>query len=355
MPRPRNSGSIYERFERHANRTFAEAATRYLSEFQGRDKRRVATCIEAVAPYIGHLRLIDVDDEAMAQYKEDRRLGRPPFAFEDGRPRPAMVGTINKELTQVVTILNKACRVWRWLPSAPKLEHVKGPHKQAYPFTWEEQDDLFTCLPTGWAVGAALFAINTGCRKEEIFGLKWSDRRWVPELDIKDAEGNVKERMYVFVLSETKNNHQRAVVCNAIARRAVAHEAKRQFKDQMKTEYVFPSRQVQNYGGRITGMSAIWERAWEKSGLPKGKLIKRGIHSCRHTFAHRLRAAGVPEEDRNALLGHANTNLAQHYATPDLERLLSYAERVTVRKETTVLRAVSSAPTHGEEPNGGAA
>jgi integrase len=295
------------------------------------------------------MRLIDVDDEAMAQFKDDRRSGRAPF------DKPAMVGTINKELTQVVTILNKACRVWRWLPSAPKLEHVKGARKQAYPFTWEEQDNLFRCLPTGWAVGAALFAINTGVRKEELFGLKWSDRRWVPELDIKDAEGNVKERLYVFVLEETKNGHQRAVICNSVARRAVEHEAKRQFKDQMKTEYVFPSRQVQNYGGRITGMSAVWDRAWEKSDLPSGKLVKRGIHNCRHTFAHRLRAAGVPEEDRNALLGHANTNLAQHYATPDLERLLAYAERTTARRETTVLRSVSAAPTPREETNGGAA
>jgi integrase len=177
----------------------------------------------------------------------------------------------------------------------------------------------------------------------------------VPELDIKDAEGNVKERLYVFVLEETKNGHQRAVICNSVARRAVEHEAKRQFKDQMKTEYVFPSRQVQNYGGRITGMSAVWDRAWEKSDLPSGKLVKRGIHNCRHTFAHRLRAAGVPEEDRNALLGHANTNLAQHYATPDLERLLAYAERTTARRETTVLRSVSAAPTPREETNGGAA
>jgi hypothetical protein len=48
----------------------------------------------------------------------------------------------------------------------------------------------------------------------------------------------------------------------------------------------------------------------------------------------------VPQEDRNALLGHANKNLAEHYSRPDVERLLAHAEKITQRKETTILRAV---------------
>src|SRR6185369_12373842 len=107
MSRTRNR-SIHDRFDRHANRTFGEAAVRYLAEYDGKDKRRAAICLEAVAPYLSHLALIDVDDEALAQFKEDRRLGRPPFK------KPAMAGTINKELTQVSTVLNRACRLWRW-------------------------------------------------------------------------------------------------------------------------------------------------------------------------------------------------------------------------------------------------
>lgn len=342
MPRAK-SGSIYERFERHAGRTFGEAAARYLAEFQGKDKRRTAAAIEAVIPYIGSLRLIDVDDEAMATFKEDRRLGRLHFVDEDtGKPRPAMVGTINKELTQVVTILNKAARVWRWLPSAPKIEHLQGAVKKAYPFTWEEQARLFGQLPTGWDVGSAAFAVNTGVRREELFGLRWVDQVFVPELDIKNEDGTVKERMFVFVLAETKNGHQRAVICNSIARRAVEHQRKWQFKKQVQSEFVFPSRQKGYMGSRCVGSAKVWADAWKRAGLPSGPLVKRGIHNCRHTFAHRLRAAGVPEEDRNALLGHANTNLAQHYAVPDLERLLAHAEKIVERKETTVLRVVSS-------------
>src|SRR3990167_253927 len=215
MPRPRDSGDFYSRFRQHAQRTFGEAAAKYLAGFQGKVKSRAAQSIDAVAPYIAHLRLIDVDDEALQQFKEDRLAGRGAFS------KPAMVGTINKDLTQVVTILNKAAKVFRWIPIVPTIEHVKGPRKRAYPFTWEEQDRLFAALPTGWDCGAAIFAVNTGVRKEELFGLKWSDRRWLPELDIKNADGSIKERMYVFVLAITKNGMERAVICNSIARRAV--------------------------------------------------------------------------------------------------------------------------------------
>jgi integrase len=334
MGRSRSS-SIYDRFERHAERTFAEAATRYLIEFRGKDssKSRSAASIEAVLPYIGKLRLIDVDDEVMQAFKEDRRLGRPPFK------KPAMVNTVNKDCTQVVTILRKAAAVWRWIPSAPRIEHLKGAERRAYTLTYEEQDRLFRCLPTGWDVGVGAFAMNTGCRKEEIFGLKWTDRRWVPELDIKGPDGTVLERMYVFVLSDTKNSEQRAVILNSIARKAVSIQRKWQDKYQ-QSEYVFPSRHKGYIGNRCRGAGKIWADAWRKAGLPSGPLVKRGIHSARHTFAHRLRSVGTPQEDRNALLGHARTNLAEHYATPDIERLLAWAERIVERKETTVLRVV---------------
>ena len=324
--RTRKSNSTSDRFERHADKTFGEAAARYLAEFDGKpgSKTRAAHALYSVAGYIGHLALIDVDDEVMGPFKEDRRLGRPPFK------KPAMVGTINKELTQVVTVLSKACRVWRWLPSVPLLQHVKGAVRQAYPFTWEEQDRLFRALPGGWDVGAASFAVNTGVRKEELFGLRWKDMVRIPELG---------PDVFVFILSETKNGEQRAVICNSIARRAVEYQRKYQAKHG-QSDYVFPSHWGGNMNGKVRASGRIWADAWKRAGLPTGPLVKKGIHNCRHTFAHRLRSAGVPQEDRNALLGHANTNLAEHYATPDIERLLAHAEKIVERKETIVLRAV---------------
>lgn len=310
--------SIYEKCEKHAHRTFAEAARKYLAEFKGKAKERAEQSLRSVLPYIGELRCIDVDDEALAEFKHDRTNGVGHFT------RPAMAGTVCKDLTQVVTTLNKAARVWRWIPSAPKIEHVEGDTRKAYPLTWDEQSRLFCQLPTGWDVGFGVFAINTGCRKEEILGLKWTDLVPIPELG---------PEVFVFILRDTKNSHQRAVICNSIARRCV--EVQRQWQSENQAnDYVFP----QTGGSKVRGAGKVWQQAWARAGLPTGRLVKRGVHNCRHSFGHRLRAAGVPQEDRNALLGHANTNLAEHYATPDIERLLAHAEKVTIRRETTVLR-----------------
>jgi integrase len=66
------------------------------------------------------------------------------------------------------------------------------------------------------------------------------------------------------------------------------------------------------------------------------------VHDLRHTFGQRLRHAGVPEEDRSLLLGHAVEGMAQHYATATLERLLQAANSVsTTRDRTMVLRVVN--------------
>ena len=331
----RNSGGIWERFEKYAGKTFEEAASRYLKEFDGKDKRGPALSLESTLPYIGRLKLIDVDDEALQPFKEDRLLGRGPFAKTDKNGNvklaPAMAGTVNKELTQVSTVLHKAARVWRWLPMAPLIQHVTGATRMAYPLTWEEQDKLFRKLPSGWAMGAALFAVNTGVRRAELFGLKWTDLVPIPHLDT-----------FVFVLhgDNTKNGKSRAVICNSLAMKAVDHERGN------GSPFVFPSKAPGTAGQKISQESSVWLRAWAAAKLPGDKLIRKGIHNLRHTFAHRLRAAGVPEEDRNALLGHANVNLAQHYAMPDIERLLVHAEKITERRETVVLRAIKSSLGH---------
>ena len=52
------------------------------------------------------------------------------------------------------------------------------------------------------------------------------------------------------------------------------------------------------------------------------------MRNYRHTYATRLRAAGVPAEDREVLLGHANHSMAGHYASADIGRLIKQANLV---------------------------
>ncbi len=55
-----------------------------------------------------------------------------------------------------------------------------------------------------------------------------------------------------------------------------------------------------------------------------------------------LAGCGVSDEDRRVLLGHSNASLSQHYALPDIGRLQEMSERVTIRRETVILRTSSA-------------
>ena len=72
------------------------------------------------------------------------------------------------------------------------------------------------------------------------------------------------------------------------------------------------------------------------------KLERARVHDLRHTFGQRLREAGVSEEDRALLLGHAIAGMAQHYATATIVRLVTEANKVQgTLDRTTLLRVVN--------------
>jgi integrase len=82
--------------------------------------------------------------------------------------------------------------------------------------------------------------------------------------------------------------------------------------------------------------NTAWQRARREIDLPRVR-----IHDLRHTYACRLRAAGVSQEDREVLLGHANHSIAGHYASADVGRLLKQANLVLQREETRTLLRVA--------------
>jgi len=306
--------SWIQRFERHARRTFAEASNKYLQGYAGKDKRRVAYAVRALTPYIGHVVLMDVNDDALSGFKHDRANGLGAFS------KKASSGTTNFEITLANTIMNAACREWEWIPRTLKLKRVKGPRRQPYPLTWDQQDALFAKLPEHWAKGVALFGFNTGAREQEIVGLRWDQEVQIPDLETS-----------VFVLSETKNGEGRALILNSLARLAVSRQ-----RDN-GSEYVFPSRSNRSKGERMRDLWDIWDKAWRGAGLPTDYWTRRGPHNMRHTFLHRLRVAGVSEEDRGALAGHGTT-LEQDYAMPELEKLTKLSELAAQRTGGVILR-----------------
>jgi len=145
--------------------------------------------------------------------------------------------------------------------------------------------------------------------QEELFAvvaLQWKDLQEIEFL-----------KTYIFVLKaeDTKNNKDRAIICNSIARTQIDEQ-----RDN-GSKYIWPEKKV--------GLeNRIWNYCWKKTGWTSDPLISKGAHNCRHTFAYRLRALGVWQEDRDELMGHHNANITQHYAQPALPRLVDASETV---------------------------
>ena len=113
------------------------------------------------------------------------------------------------------------------------------------------------------------------------------------------------------------------LVLNRIARRVVEREQGKHRR------VVFTYR-----GERMSRVrNHAWKRARDRADLPEVR-----VHDLRHTFGHRLRAAGVSLEDRQDLLGHKSARITTHYLAPDLIRLLDAVNMLCEKRPATVFR-----------------
>lgn len=294
-----------------------EAATKYLTEETKASLRRDAESLALLDAWIGDCRLTQVHQTTLQPFIDARRAAG------------IRSGTVGRDLAVVRRVLELAARVWRraddrpWLPTAPPLIRLPDWNDQAkpYPLTWDEQRRLFQELPAHLA-SMALFAVNTGCRDAVVCGLRWEWETRAPELG---------DGVSVFVVPgrETKNGTDQVIVLNRAARSVI--EAQRGHHPQ----WVF------TYQGRRIGrmLNTAWKSAWTRAGLPAGAGILGGPHNLRHTFARRLRLAGIPNETRKVLMHHTNGDITVHYSPAELRELLEAVEKITQTERGTMLRA----------------
>jgi integrase len=298
----------------HARPTFTDCAARYVA--QSRGKRSIDVIkwhVTLLQSYVGDLEPRQVHDQTLEPFVKVR--------LADG----ASATTINRSLEVVRTILNRAARSYRdadgrpWLEAMPPLiTMLPESPRSPYPITWKEQDTLFRKLSARLG-RMALFAVNTGLRDSNVCGLQWMWEVAVPELG---------RSVFVIPQEAFKSRRPHVVVLNDVAWSIV--EAQR----SLHPIWVFPF-----HGRRINTMNnSGWQRARREAKLP---LVR--VHDLRHSFACRLRAAGVSAEDREALLGHANHSMAGHYASADVGRLLKQANLLLDRSGTRTVLRVGSA------------
>ena len=314
-------------------RTWEEAATRFLIESKDQPSIHLtALCMKQLHPFLGHLPLTHIDDQALEPFIKDRQTTK---VLACGRVEKAVTNrTINIAIERAVRVLTLCARKWRdddrrpWLDSVPmlkKLEEKKSSRKP-YPMSWEEQSILFGELP-GHLQTMALFKVNTGCREQEVCKLRWDWEIAVPELGtsvflIPADFGGRHAR------SGVKNGDERLVVLNSVAKSIIEKQR------GINRDWVFP------YNG--TAMHRMNDSAWKKARVRAAKLWQEEnlrpahpgyasirIHDLKHSFGRRLRAAGVTEEDRKSLLGHKNGSITSHYSGAELGKLIEAANMVS--------------------------
>ncbi len=224
-------------------RTFRQAATKYLLEKQDKASiQRDAHMLELLDQYIGHLHLDAVHMGTLQPFIHARQ--------QSG----VKARTINYALQVVRHLLNLAVGEWldehglTWLSHAPKIKLLpERDRRKPYPLSFAEQKVFFQALPTHLK-NVALFAVNTGCRDQEICRLRWE---W---------ETRLNEHTSVFVIpgALVKNRDDRLVVLNRVAQSLI--ESLR----GQHAEYMFSYR-----GKPISRMStSAWSRARERTGIP---------------------------------------------------------------------------------------
>lgn len=290
-------------------RSFMEAATKFLNENQHKKSLRSdAGRLRELVKYIGNLPIDAIHAGTLQPFIDGRR--------KDG----VKTRTINHGLKVVRRILNLASTEWiddfglSWLASAPKIKLLpEHDLRKPYPLSWDEQERLFQELPSHLE-RMALFAVNSGCREQEICQLCWDWEVKIPSLP----------HLLVFIVPSelVKNGEERLIVCNDAARTVV--ESQR----NVHSRYVF------TYQGKpVSRMNATaWRKARERAHL---ELVR--VHDLKHTFGRRLRAEGVSFEDRQDLLGHRSGRITTHYSSAELQNLYEAANSVCSKKQSGVV------------------
>ncbi|MFM2322963.1 MAG: hypothetical protein RLZZ225_1116 [Pseudomonadota bacterium] len=288
------------------NRCFREAASKFLNENQHKRSLRIdARLLKQLDPFIGHLALKDVHYANLQAYIHSRKI-----AGVKNR-------TINYGLQVVRRILNLAAQEWQdeyglsWLLNAPKIRLLPDHAKRlAYPLDREEEKRLFNELPIHLKQ-MALFAVNSGCRDQEVCRLQWSWEVAIPSLNT---------HVFIIPAAYVKNCQDRLVILNQLASAVI--EAQR----GLHPRFVFTYRNKP--------LTRMLNSAWCRARL-KAKLPQIRVHDLKHTFGRRLRAANVSFEDRQDLLGHKSQRVTTHYSSAEIGNLILAANAICQPKNNT--------------------
>lgn len=291
---------------------FSELADIYESHAKEKKGWRTEKYFVAVlrdhfgARLISTITRLDVEQFKMAR-KDTPRKGKV------AKPRTGTA--VNHELRTLRAMLNKAVH-WELLEKSPAARVTLFPEPSGRNFflSVEEAGRLLAACHSHLRP-VVLCALETGMRKTEILGLKWSD---------------IRNGMIYLPGDRTKNGKPREIPVS----KRLAEELKRLRRRQSESVVVVASdvvfrahhgrpspdgtRKLMEMATGITSLEGAWRAAKERAGIAPGF----HFHDLRHTFASHQKMAGVDDFTLMELLGHSDFTMMKRYAhlTPEHKR-----------------------------------
>lgn len=221
------------------------------------------------------------------------------------RRRQVGVASVNRDFSELRTILNRAASDWAMLESAPRVPMYRLDKVEP---RWEPREKIHALLGElpEHSRDMALLSCMTGMRKSEVTKLKRA------HVDLKRATAFVPA-------SNAKANNSRVVPLNADAIGVLAKwiEGERQHPD-----YVFSYRKKAPI---LQVSTQAWRDARIAAGLPGFR-----FHDLRHTWASWQVQAETPLKHLMDLGGWATMSMVQRYAHLAPGDLAQYAERSAI-------------------------
>ena len=229
--------------------------------------------------------------------------------------------TVNNGVMIVSVVFNAALRQG-YITTNPcrALESLPVEKTERGTFTSDQVAKLVSAAEGDWK-GAILFAYYTGARLRDVANMRWT------EIDLE-------RRLITFTPSKTKTK-----VAIPLHPELELHLMK---SPGIGKALLFPNLAGHNTGG-VSGLSGKFSTIMVRAGIVgavknktrgKGRTVRTlTFHSLRHSFNSAMANAGVSQEVRQKLTGHASPEMNKLYTHHELEPLR--AAIATLPKITT--------------------
>lgn len=315
-----NKSSSVKRFQEFVETVFipwAKANKRSWAHDEFRSKYLIE--------FFGNTKLEHIQPLGIERYKQQR------LSTNSQRKRKYSPSSVNRDLQLLSKIFSMA--IDNGIVSVNPVSRVRkfreGEGRERF-LTYNEEKRLLAQL-----VGSKVYlrpviiiAIHTGLRKSELLSLKFEHCN----LTDKEVFYGLSGRDVIIppnhlLVEKSKNGKARTVPINS----TVKAELELLRQDAPEKEFVFTSHRT---GVNYQEIKKGFKKACEDAGIPHGQMTAGGLtfHDLRHTFATRLREAGVHEIDICQLMGHSSIKMTRRYAHGQSDQMFSAVEKLVEKR-----------------------